>query len=149
MVFEGFLVEVVVVEFDFVNLVVMIFDEKGWIWVIESFEYLCLSVGLGEDWIKVLEDINGDGKIDKLMIFVEGLNIFLGIVVGYGGVWVVNLFDIFFMCDIDGDFKVDMIEVVVLGFGWYDIYELLNLFVWGFDGWLYGFNGVFNFSYVK
>ena len=35
-------------------------------------------------------------------------------------------------------------EVVATGFGRYDTHELPNSLTWGPDGWLYGWNGVFN-----
>mgnify|MGYP002777894292 CR=1 FL=1 len=40
-------------------------------------------------------------------------------------------------------------EVVVSGFGRTDTHELPNSLTWGPDGWLYGWNGVFNYSHVK
>ncbi|HZY89408.1 MAG TPA: PVC-type heme-binding CxxCH protein, partial [Gemmataceae bacterium] len=40
-------------------------------------------------------------------------------------------------------------EVVVTGFGRTDTHELPNSLTWGPDGWLYGLNGVFNYSHVK
>lgn len=146
---EGFSVEVVAAEPDLVNPVAMTFDEKGRIWVTESLEYPRFEPGPGRDRIKVLEDTNQDGKIDKVTIFAEGLNIPSGIAVGYGGVWVANAPDILFLQDTDGDLKADKTEVVVTGFGRTDTHELPNSLTWGPDGYLYGLNGVFNHSHVK
>ncbi|MBI1831867.1 MAG: c-type cytochrome, partial [Planctomycetes bacterium] len=97
----------------------------------------------------ILEDTDADGRVDKVTVFAEGLNIPSGIAVGYGGVWVANSPDILFMQDTDGDGKADKTEVVVTGFGRADTHELPNSLTWGPDGWLYGLNGVFNFSHVK
>ncbi|MBC8114417.1 MAG: dehydrogenase, partial [Candidatus Saccharimonas sp.] len=72
-----------------------------------------------------------------------------GIAVGHGGVWVANSPDILFVQDTDGDGKADKQEVVVTGFGRADTHELPNSLTWGPDGWLYGLNGVFNYSHVK
>jgi len=146
---SGFSVEVVAAEPDIVNPVAMTFDEKGRIWVTESFEYPRFEPGPGRDRIKVLEDTDQDGKIDKVTIFAEGLNIPSGIAVGYGGVWVANAPDILFLQDTDGDLKADKREVVVTGFGRTDTHELPNSLTWGPDGYLYGLNGVFNHSHVK
>lgn len=146
---EGFTVEVVAAEPDVVNPVAMFIDEKGRYWITESFEYPRKEPGPGKDRIKVLEDTNGDGKVDKVTLFAEGLNIPSGIAVGYGGVWVCNSPDILFMQDTDGDLKADKTEVVVTGFGRTDTHELPNSLTWGPDGWLYGLNGVFNYSKVK
>ncbi|GAC1469543.1 MAG: c-type cytochrome [Isosphaeraceae bacterium] len=145
----GFTVELVASEPDIVNPVAMTFDERGRIWITESLEYPRESAGPGRDRIKVLEDTDGDGKADKFTVFAEGLNIPSGIAVGHGGVWVANSPDILFLRDTDGDGKADQREVVLSGFGRDDTHELPNSLSWGPDGWLYGWNGVFNQSHVK
>lgn len=146
---EGFSVEVVAAEPDIVNPVAMAIDERGRFWITESFEYPRREPGPGKDRVKILEDTDGDGKADKFTVFMEGLNIPSGIAVGHGGVWVANSPDILFVQDTDGDGKADKQEVVVTGFGRTDTHELPNSLTWGPDGWLYGLNGVFNFSHVK
>ena len=146
---QGFHVELVAAEPDLVNPVAMTFDERGRIWVTESLEYPRSEPGVGRDRVKVLEDTDGDGKADSFTIFAEGLNIPSGIAVGHGGVWVANAPDILFLQDTDGDGKADRREVVVTGFGRDDTHELPNSLTWGPDGWLYGWNGVFNQSLVR
>jgi putative membrane-bound dehydrogenase-like protein len=146
---DGFTVEVVASEPDIVNPVGMAIDERGRFWITESFEYPRREPGPGRDRVKVLEDTDGDGKADKFTVFAEGLNIPSGVAVGYGGVWVANAPDILFMQDTDGDGKADKTEVVVTGFGRDDTHELPNSLTWGPDGYLYGLNGVFNYSHVK
>jgi putative membrane-bound dehydrogenase-like protein len=146
---EGFTVEIVAAEPQIMNPVAMCIDEKGRYWITESFEYPRREPGLGRDRIKVLEDTDGDGRVDNVSIFAEGLNIPSGIAVGYGGVWVANAPDILFLQDTDGDLKADKQEVIVTGFGRDDTHELPNSFTWGPDGWLYGLNGVFNFCDIK
>jgi putative membrane-bound dehydrogenase-like protein len=146
---EGFHVELVAAEPDLVNPVAMTFDERGRIWVTESLEYPRHSAGPGRDRIKILEDTDGDGKVDKVTVFADGLNIPSGIAVGHGGVWVANSPDILFLQDTDGDGKADRREVVVTGFGRDDTHELPNSLSWGPDGYLYGLNGVFNQSHVR
>lgn len=145
----GFQVELVASEPEIVNPVAMTFDERGRIWVTESFEYPRREPGPGKDRVKVLEDTDGDGKVDKVTVFAEGFNIPSGIAVGHGGVWLANAPDILFLQDTDGDGKADKQEVVVTGFGRDDTHELPNSLTWGPDGWLYGLNGVFNKSVVK
>jgi putative membrane-bound dehydrogenase-like protein len=141
---EGFKVELVAGEPDIVNPVAMTFDERGRIWVTESFEYPRREAGPGRDRVKTLEDTDGDGRVDKVTVFAEGLNIPSGIAVGHGGVWVANAPDILLLKDTDGDGKADSKEVIVTGFGRFDTHELPNSLTWGPDGWLYGLNGVFN-----
>jgi putative membrane-bound dehydrogenase-like protein len=145
----GFKVELVASEPDIVNPVAMTFDERGRAWITESLEYPRREPGPGRDRVKLLEDTDGDGKADKFTVFAEGLNMPSGIAVGHGGVWVANSPDILFLQDTDGDGKADKREVVVSGFGRDDTHELPNSLTWGPDGWLYGWNGVFNRSRVE
>jgi putative heme-binding domain-containing protein len=145
---EGFSVELVASEPDLVNPVAMTIDEKGRFWVCESLEYPRHEPGVGRDRIKVLEDTDRDGKVDKTWVYADGLNIPSGIAVGHGGVWVANAPDILFLQDTNGDGKADTREVVVTGFGRDDTHELPNSLTWGPDGWLYGLNGVFNPAHV-
>ena len=144
-----FTVEVVASEPMIVNPVAMTIDERGRFWITESLEYPRKPAGPGRDRVKVLEDTDGDGSMDKATVFAEGLNIPSGIAVGGGGVWVANAPDLLFLQDTDGDGKADKSEVVLTGFGRDDTHELPNSLTWGPDGWLYGLNGVFNRSVVK
>lgn len=147
---EGFVVDVVASEPDLVNPVAMAIDEKGRFWITESLEYPRKEPGPGQDRVKILEDTDGDGKADKFTVFLDGLNIPSGVQVGHGGVWIANSPDILFVPDADRDGKPDgPAQVVVTGFGRTDTHELPNSLTWGPDGWLYGLNGVFNFSHVK
>lgn len=145
----GFVVDVIAAEPDVVNPVAMTFDDRGRIWITESLEYPRQSPGPGRDRIKVLEDTNGDGKVDKTSIFADSLNIPSGIAIGHGGVWVANAPDLLFLQDTDGDGKADKTEVILTGFGRYDTHELPNSLTWGPDGWLYGWNGVFNPAHIE
>jgi len=146
---EGFTVELVAAEPDLVNPVAMTFDERGRIWVTESLEYPRKSPGPGRDRVKILEDTDGDGAVDKVSIFADGLNIPSGIAVGHGGVWVANAPDILFYPDADHDGVADgPPQKVVTGFGRADTHELPNSLTWGPDGYLYGLNGVFNPSKI-
>lgn len=146
---EGFSVEVVAAEPDLINPVAMTFDERGRIWVTESFEYPRHAAGPGRDRVKVFESTKGDGRYDKMTVFAEGLNIPSGIAVGHGGIWVANAPDILFYKEGPDGKAAGKPEVVVTGFGRHDTHELPNSLTWGPDGWLYGINGVFNPSVVK
>jgi putative heme-binding domain-containing protein len=143
----GFHVELVASEPDIVNPIAMAFDDKGRIWVTESVEYPRKPAGVGRDRVKILEDTNADGAVDKVTVFAEGLNIPTGVAIGYGGVWVLNAPDLLFLREEAG--KEISREVVLTGFGRTDTHELPNSLTWGPDGWLYGLNGVFNQSRVQ
>lgn len=147
---EGFSVEIVASEPDVVNPVGMAIDERGRFWITESLEYPRRSPGPGRDRVKVLEDTDADGAVDRVRVFLDGLNIPSGVAVGHGGVWIANSPDILFVPDADRDGVADgPPQVVVTGFGRTDTHELPNSLTWGPDGWLYGLNGVFNHSHVR
>src|SRR5215217_7877992 len=145
----GFKVECIAAEPDVVNPTSMTFDARGRIWITESLEYPRREPGPGRDRVKVLEDADNDGKYEKVTIFKDGLNIPCGVVHGNGGVYVTNSPDILFLQDTDGDDKADKQEVILTGFGRDDTHELPNSLTWGPDGWLYGLNGVFNYSHIR
>jgi putative membrane-bound dehydrogenase-like protein len=148
---DGFEVKVVAAEPDIINPIAMCFDERGRMWVVESFEYP-KGAPAGKkprDRIKILEDTDGDGRADKITLFADGLNLATGIAVGHGGVFVGAAPDLLFLRDTDGDDRADTREVLLTGFGREDTHELLNTFTWGPDGWLYGCHGVFTYSKVR
>lgn len=148
---EGFEVRLFAAEPDVVNPVGMTWDERGRLWVVELYEYP-LGAPRGakpRDRVKILEDSDGDGLADKVKVFVDGLNLATGILIGNGGVYVGQAPHLLFFQDTDGDDVADKREVVMTGFGLEDRHELLNGFTWGPDGWLYMTHGVFTHSKVK
>jgi putative membrane-bound dehydrogenase-like protein len=142
------------------------FDERGRLWVIEYLQYPN-PAGLkpvtvdrylrteydrvpepppkgprGADRIKILEDTDGDGKADKATVFVEGLNLASGLIVGHGGVFVAQAPYLLFYPDRDRDDRPDGDpEVLLSGFGLQDAHSTVNSLAWGPDGWLYGAQG--------
>lgn len=144
----GFRVELVAAEPMIVNPLAMTFDEKGRVWICESVDYPDLNPPVPRDRIKVLEDTDGDGSLDRSTIFADGLSLPAGVAVGFGGVWVASAPDILFLRDSDGDGKADQRDVIVTGFGKDDAHEVVNSLTWGPDGWLYGLNGILNSSRV-
>src|SRR6266850_2286800 len=105
----GFEVRLFAAEPDVANPVAMTFDEKGRLWVVELYEYP-LGAPKGQkarDRVKILEDTDGDGKADKVTVFVDGLNLATGIALGNGGVYVGQAPDLLFFEDTDGDDVAD------------------------------------------
>src|SRR5688500_3339113 len=68
---EGFTVELVASEPMIVNPVAMTIDERGRFWITESLEYPRREPGPGQDRVKVLEDTDHDGRMDKATVFAD------------------------------------------------------------------------------
>jgi putative membrane-bound dehydrogenase-like protein len=96
----------------------------------------------GADKITVLEDADGDGRFDKAKDVITGLNIVSSVLVGRGGLWVLNPPYLLFYHDANGDDEPDGDpEVHLSGFGLEDTHSVANSLEWGPDGWIYGANG--------
>ncbi len=163
---EGFHIEVFAAEPMVRQPVAACFDERGRLWVVEYLQYPN-PAGLkpvtvdqylrteydrmpeppprgvrGADRIKILEDTDGDGRADKVKVFVEGLNLASAIAVGHGGVFVGQAPYLLFYPDRDRDDRPDGDpEVLLAGFGLQDAHATVNSMTWGPDGWLYGAQG--------
>ncbi len=96
----------------------------------------------GADCITILEDVDGDGRIDRAHDFVTGLNLASGLAFGDGGVFVLQTPYLLFYADRDHDDRPDGDPKVLLtGFGMEDAHSVANSLTWGPDGWLYGLQG--------
>ena len=127
-------------------------DDRGRLWVAENYSY----TGPGGPWkpsgrdrVLIFEDVDNDGKFDSRKVFHDKLSFISGLEVGFGGVWVGSPPNLLFIPDKDGDDVPDGQPVALLdGWGNHDQHETLNSFIWGPDGWLYGWQGVFVHSNV-
>jgi putative membrane-bound dehydrogenase-like protein len=146
----GFSVKVAAAEPDVVRPIAFAFDDRGRIWVAEARTYpLRAPEGQGKDRILIFEDTDGDGTLDSRKVFIENLNLVSGIEIGFGGVWVgAAPYLLFIPIDKETDRPAGAPRVMLDGWGYQDTHEMLNTFVWGPDGWLYGTHGVFTHSKV-
>src|SRR6266850_648944 len=106
---DGFEVRLFAAEPDVINPVAMTWDERGRLWVVELYEYP-LGAPKGQkprDRVKILEDTDGDGRADKVTVFVDGLNLATGIQIGNNGVYVGQAPELLFFQDTDGDDVAD------------------------------------------
>lgn len=147
---EGFSVTLAASEPDIVRPISFTLDYKGRIWVVEAHTYpVRQPEGQGKDRILILEDTDGDGKLDRRTVFIEGLNLVSGIEVGMGGVWVgAAPYLLYIPIDEKNDKPAGPPQVLLDGWGFEDTHETLNSLRWGPDGWLYGTHGVFTHSNV-
>lgn len=127
-------------------------DDKGRLWVAENRDYETRREGFsasGDSTISILEDTDGDGKMDTKKVFMDDIPFPSAIAVGFDGLWLGTPPNLLFVPDRNHDDKADEeIEVRLTGWGIQDRHEILNSFSWGPDGWLYGCQGVFTRSQV-
>jgi len=134
-------------------------DSKGRVWVAEGLNYRLTRRGNaafsrveGADKIKILEDTDGDGKADKVIVFAD--NVFpvpMGLAVEerydksgkYVGcrVFVGNSPNLLVLEDTDGDDKADKRYSLLTGFGGLDSDHGVHGMMLGLDGKLYFTHG--------
>lgn len=147
---DGFKITLMASEPDIIRPISFTLDHRGRIWVVEGHTYpVRQPEGQGKDRILIFEDTDGDGKLDKRTVFIEGLNLVSGIEVGMGGVWVgAAPYFMFIPIDEKNDKPAGPPQILLDGWGYQDTHETLNSLRWGPDGWLYGTHGVFTHSNV-
>jgi putative membrane-bound dehydrogenase-like protein len=104
---------------------------------------------LAIDKISRLVDSDGDGVMDKKVIFYEGLDLVTGFVFYKDGVIVTQAPDILWLRDTDGDGKADKVEKLYTGLGTQDTHAVINNPRWGWDGWIYATHGYSGSNKVK
>ncbi|MEO5803908.1 MAG: PVC-type heme-binding CxxCH protein [Verrucomicrobiota bacterium] len=145
---NGFKMELLASEPMVTDPVAMAYDENGLAYVAEMNDYPYTDKTKHEAWkenntdkpigrIRVLEDMNGDGKFDKSWIFAEQLSWPSGIVCWKGGVFVTATPDIWYLKDTNGDHKADVRKKVFTGFRKYNVQAVMNNPIWGLDNKIY------------
>jgi putative membrane-bound dehydrogenase-like protein len=121
----------------------------GRLWVVEMADYPNGmeyrvpgdKIGVPGGRVKVLDDVDGDGKYDKATLFLDKLPFPTGIKVWRDGVIVSTAPDVFFAKDTDGDDIADERKTLFSGFGQGNQQHRVNGLRWGLDNWLYLANG--------
>ena len=147
---DGFHIELVAAEPQIYKPMNMAFDASGRLWVSESQDYpFPAPDGKGNDRIQVLEDTDGDGRMDKTTTFVDGLNIPIGLLPYGDGVIAYSIPNIYYFRDTDADGQCDKREVLYGPLGVpRDTHGMQNAFRRGFDGWIYVCHGFSNESTI-
>ena len=88
----GFRIEVVAADPLIETPIAMQWDADGRLWVVEMPSYMPNPAATGEmepiNRISILEDTDGDGKMDKKTVFIDGLVMPRALCLAYGGVLV-------------------------------------------------------------
>ncbi|MBG29286.1 MAG: hypothetical protein CMI31_04700 [Opitutae bacterium] len=91
--------------------------------------------------VKLLRDIDGDGRMDEATVWADDLPPCLGIVPARDGVIVTAEPDIIFLADRDGDGKAEIRETLFTGFRVSVLERRINQPRWGPDDWIYAGRG--------
>ena len=149
---QGFDIQLVASEPDIAKPMNLAFDEQGRLWVSSSREYPFAAKGgtLPRDAIKILEDVDGDGRAEVVKTFADGLNIPMGLLPYGDGVICFSVPNIWYLHDTDGDDQADKREILYGPFDTTnDTHGMCNSFELGNDGWIYACHGFSNQSEVS
>ena len=131
----GFKIELLAAEPLISDPVDMEIDEYGRLYVVEMHGYPLDKTGSGV--IKLLEDTNGDGRMDKSTVFADGLTLPNSIMRWKKGILITDAPNVFYFEDTNGDGKADIKDTLLTGFALSNPQHNLNSPVLGMDNWIY------------
>lgn len=139
---EDFHAEIFLQEPNVMSPVEMVFDEDGRIYVAEMLDYPD-DPPPGQparSRIRLLEDVDGDGKYEKATMFAENVLQVASILPWKGGIFVAAAPDILWMKDDNGDGKADTKKVLYTGFPKVNPEHRITNLRYGLDNWIYAAN---------
>jgi len=141
----GLYVELVAHEPLVVDPIAVDFGLDGRVWVVEMRDYPSGIDGAGKPGgrIKILEDADGDGRLDRATVFLDAVPFPTGVLEWRGGALVCAAPDILYAVDDDGDRRADRVETLFSGFETGNYQARVNGLSWGLDGRVYGAAGLF------
>lgn len=123
-------------------------DARGRLWVAVTVDYPnnLQPQDKGNDRILICEDSDGDGKMDKIKVFADGLSIPTSFLFAYGGIVVHCPPHTLYLRDTDSDDRADERHVLITGWGTYDTHAGPSNLLYGLDNWIYGTVGYAGFQ---
>ena len=157
----GFQVELVAAEPLVHSPVQAQFDHRGRMWVVEMSGYMPNPEGTGEQEptgsIVILEDTDGDGRMDKRTVFLDRLVMPRSVMLVGGGALVAEPPKVWFAKDTDGDGKADEKTEAFADYATQDAPRLgakanpehaSNSLTWALDNWIYSANHTFRYRWT-
>lgn len=133
----GYRLELAAAEPLLASPVAVSWDERGRLYVAEMRGYSELrDEGLSR--IRLLTDVDYDGRYDYASIFVDGLLWPTAVTCWQGGVFVTDAPDLWYFKDTDGDGHADVRDKVLTGFGVSNVQGLVNSLQWTLDNRIHG-----------
>lgn len=146
---HGFRLELLAAEPLVTDPVALEYDENGRAYVVEMSDYPHVDKAADKPFaeaagqapigrVRLLEDVDGDGRFDRGTLFAEGLSWPTGVACWRGGIFVAATPDIWYFRDTDGDGRADERRKVFSGFRKFNVQAVMNNLKWGLDNKLYG-----------
>lgn len=135
-------IELYAAEPDVVDPVEMVWDKQGRAYVAEMRDSPYEPApGEARSRVRLIEDTDGDGRIDGSVIFADSLSEVTSVLPWNDGVLITSAPDIIYLKDMDGDDRADTREVLFTGFDTEGNSEgqITNL-RYGIDNWIYAAN---------
>lgn len=138
---DGFDIENVAAEPQVVMPVSMAIDEDGNTYVVEMEDYpFVADAAAGKGNIKMLVDVDGDGKFDSAFVFAQRIPDATSVLPYKKGILVTAAPNILFMKDTTGDHKADVIDTIFTGFFTGNSEAQITCLTYGVDNWIYANN---------
>jgi mono/diheme cytochrome c family protein len=118
-------------------------DADGRLWVVEMLGYMQDLPATNErdpiGRVSVLEDVNGDGRMDKKTVFLDGLVQPRAVKALDHGVLIAEPPYLWLARDTDGDLRADSKEIVTRNYGRADanVEHNANGLLWALDNWMH------------
>ena len=148
---EGFRIELVAAEPLVMDPVAIDWGADGRLWVAEMADYPLGVDGKGKAGgrVRFLEDTDSDGRYDRSVVFLDGLNFPTGVKAWKDGVLVAAAPEVLFARDTSGDGRADVREVLYKGFSEGNQQLRVNGLRWGLDNWIHCASGAHHGGYAK